>query len=221
MTIRVLAADDQRLMLAAYEMTLRDEPDIDLVGQAANGLEALEETRRLRPDVILMDVRMPVMDGVAATRAVVDEFSSVRILVLTTFDVDEYMIEAIRAGASGFLLKDVSPDELIKAIRVVAAGDAMLTPTSTRILLDALFGTSPPPVRTNGALAKLTEAEVRVLTLVGKGLSNHEISDALFVAETTVRTHLRHVLEKLELRDRIQAVVFAYDTGLVRPTPRA
>jgi DNA-binding NarL/FixJ family response regulator len=202
-------------------MTLRGEPDVDLVGEAADGLEAVEEARRLRPDVVLMDVRMPRMDGVEATRILAAEDQTTKILILTTFDVDEYVAEALRAGASGFLLKDVRPEELIHAIRVVARGDALLAPSVTRRLLDTFASALPSP-RDDRAeiLGALTDAEIKVLTLVGSGLSNQEIAGRLYVAETTVRTHLRHILEKLDLRDRVQAVVVAYDTGLVRPSPR-
>ncbi len=221
MTIRVLVADDQPLMRASYDMILRREPDIQLVGEAADGREAIDESRRLRPDVILMDIRMPVMDGVEATRVLAAENSSTKILILTTFEVDEYVIEALRAGASGFLLKDVAPDELLHAIRVVAGGDALLAPSVTRTLLDSLAGSLPPLRReTTSLLEALTQTELKVLTRVGRGLSNQEIAADLFVADTTVRTHIRHILEKLDLRDRVQAVVLAYDTGLIQPTPR-
>lgn len=221
MTIRVLVADDQPLMRTAFDMTLRAEEDIELVGEAADGAQAIEQARRLRPDVVLMDIRMPILDGVEATRILAGEDKSIRILILTTFDIDEYVIEALRAGASGFLLKDVRPDELVLAIRVVARGDALLAPSVTRRLLDA-FAASLPPIRPQeaNALQALTRSELRVLALVGKGLSNEEIARELFVADTTVRTHIRHILDKLDLRDRVQAVVFAYDTGLVQPTPR-
>jgi DNA-binding NarL/FixJ family response regulator len=220
-TIRVLVVDDQPLMRAAFDMTLRKEADVEVVGEAADGHEAVLETRRLRPDVVLMDVRMPRLDGVEATRILAADGEPAKILILTTFDIDEYVIEALRAGASGFLLKDVRPDELVHAIRVVARGDALLAPSVTRRLLDSVAATLPP-ARANGAsrLDVLTEAELKVLTLVGRGLSNQEISSELFVADTTVRTHIRHILEKLDLRDRVQAVVLAYDTGLVRPPPR-
>lgn len=221
MTIRVLVADDQPLMRAAYDMTLRRERDIQLVGEAADGREAIDESRRLRPDVILMDIRMPVMDGVEATRVLAAENRSTKILILTTFEIDEYVIEALRAGASGFLLKDVAPDELLHAIRVVAGGDALLAPSVTRTLLDSLAGSLPPLRReTTSLLEALTRTELKVLTRVGRGLSNQEIAADLFVADTTVRTHIRHILEKLDLRDRVQAVVLAYDTGLIQPTPR-
>lgn len=218
MTIRVLVADDQPLMRAAFEMTLRTEEDIELVGEATDGLEAVEQARRLRPDVILMDVRMPGLDGVEATRILAAEDRTTKILILTTFDIDEYVIEAIRAGASGFLLKDVRPSDLIEAIRIVARGDALLAPSVTRRLLESIAPSLPalrPPKV--GLLDALTPTERKVLALVGRGASNHEIAAELFVADTTVRTHIRHILEKLALRDRVQAVVLAYDTGLVQP----
>jgi len=217
-TIRVLVADDQPLMRAAFEMTLRTEEDIELVGEASDGLDAVEQARRLRPDVILMDVRMPGLDGVEATRILAAEDRTTKILILTTFDIDEYVIEAIRAGASGFLLKDVRPSDLIEAIRIVARGDALLAPSVTRRLLESIAPSLPalrPPKV--GLLDALTPTERKVLALVGRGASNHEIAAELFVADTTVRTHIRHILEKLALRDRVQAVVLAYDTGLVRP----
>jgi DNA-binding NarL/FixJ family response regulator len=219
-TIRVLVADDQPLMRAAFDMTLRGEPDIELVGEAADGREAVDEARRLRPDVILMDVRMPRLDGVEATRILAADDLTTKILILTTFDIDEYVMEALRAGATGFLLKDVRPDELVHAIRVVARGDALLAPSVIRRLLDAFASLPSPPVEAHGVLGVLTDAEVKVLKLVGTGLSNQEIASELFIADTTVRTHLRHILDKLNLRDRVQAVVLAYDTGLVRPPAR-
>jgi DNA-binding NarL/FixJ family response regulator len=218
MTIRVLIADDQPLMRAAFEMTIRAEPDLELVAECADGQEAIEQARLVRPDVVLMDVRMPTLDGVEATKQLMSDDPTMRILILTTFDIDEYAIEALRAGASGFLLKDVRPDELAQAIRIVARGDALLAPSVTRRLLDTLSEALPPllPKRAR-VLQTLTDSELRVLTLVGKGLSNDEIAIELFVADTTVRTHIRHILDKLELKSRIQAVVLAYDTGLVQP----
>jgi DNA-binding NarL/FixJ family response regulator len=218
MTIRVLVADDQPLMRTAYDMTLRAEEDMELVGEAADGQEAIDLARELHPDVILMDIRMPVLDGVEATRIVGTEEPSAKVLVLTTFDVDEYVVEALRAGASGFLLKDVRPEELIQAIRIVARGDALLAPSVTRKLLEAVGpALEPLQPKRSSALSHLTESELKVLALVGRGLSNDEIAAELFVAETTVRTHLRHILDKLGLRNRVQAVVLAYDTGLVQP----
>ena len=222
MTIRVLVADDQPLMRTAYDMTLRAEDDMELVGEAADGDEAVEQTRRLHPDVILMDVRMPIRDGVEATRIIGEEDPSIKVLILTTFDFDEYVVEALRAGASGFLLKDVRPDELAQAIRVVARGDALLAPSVTRRLLEAVAPTlEPMRAKRADPLATLTESELRVLALVGRGLSNDEIAAELYVAESTVRKHLRHILDKLSLRNRVQAVVLAYDTGLVQPNARA
>jgi DNA-binding NarL/FixJ family response regulator len=188
------------------------------VGEASDGLDAVEQARRLRPDVILMDVRMPGLDGVEATRILAAEDRTTKILILTTFDIDEYVIEAIRAGASGFLLKDVRPSDLIEAIRIVARGDALLAPSVTRRLLESIAPSLPalrPPKV--GLLDALTPTERKVLALVGRGASNQEIAAELFVADTTVRTHIRHILEKLALRDRVQAVVLAYDTGLVQP----
>jgi DNA-binding NarL/FixJ family response regulator len=214
-TIRVLVVDDQPLMRAAFDMTIRAEPDLELVGEAADGQQAVEQARLLRPDVVLMDIRMPIMDGVDATRILAAEHRSIKILILTTFDIDEYVIEGIRAGASGF-----RPDELVHAIRVVASGDAVLAPSVTRRLLDTVAGSLPPARQdTTARLKGLTVTELKVLTLVGEGYSNDEIARRLFVAETTVRTHIRHILDKLDLRDRIQAVVLAHDTGLVRPSP--
>jgi DNA-binding NarL/FixJ family response regulator len=219
--ISVLIADDQPLMRVAFDMTLSAEVDMRVVGEAADGQQAVEQTRRLHPDVVLMDVRMPILDGVEATRVLVAEDTSTKILILTTFDVDEYVIEALRAGASGFLLKDVRADELLNAIRVIARGDALLAPSVTRRLLD-MFARSLPPLqpKRRSRLDALTDSELKVLTLVGKGCTNEEIAQELFVADTTVRTHIRHIFEKLDLRNRVQAVVLAYDTGLVHPTPR-
>ena len=219
--IRVLIADDQPLMRAAFDMTIRAEPDMAVVGEAADGSEAVEMARDLRPDVILMDVRMPVLDGVEATRQLSAQADPPKVLLLTTFEIDSYAIEALRAGASGFLLKDVHPQQLAEAIRVVARGEALLATTVTRRLLDAFADSTPPvpPMRAR-VLSALTEAELRVLRLVGRGLSNEEIAAELVVAETTVRTHVRHILDKLELRNRVQAVVLAYDAGLVEPNLR-
>ena len=222
MTIRVLVADDQPLMRTAYDMTLRTEEDVELVGEAGDGSEAVELARRLHPDVILMDIRMPVLDGVEATRVLCAEDPAIKVLILTTFDIDEYVVEALRAGASGFLLKDVRPVELVEAIRIVARGDALLAPSVTRRLLEAVASSlEPARPRRDAPLDALTDSERRVLALVGRGLSNEEIAAELFVAQTTVRTHLRHILDKLGLRNRVQAVVLAYDTGLVEPRTRA
>jgi DNA-binding NarL/FixJ family response regulator len=219
-TIRVLVVDDQPLMRAAFEMTLRAEDDMEFVGEAADGREAIEQARLLRPDVILMDIRMPELDGVEATRILAAEDADARILILTTFDIDEYVLEALRAGASGFLLKDVRADELVHAIRSVADGDTLLAPSVTRRLLEKFIEPRPPGPDQALELRTLTPTERTVLTLIGRGRSNSEIAAELFVADTTVRTHVRHIFEKLGLRDRVQAVVLAYSTGLVTPTPR-
>ena len=220
MTIRVLVADDQPLMRAAFEMTLRPEEDIEVVGEAANGHEAIEQARRLHPDVILMDIRMPELDGVEATRILASDVDAVKILILTTFDIDEYVVEALEAGASGFLLKDIRADELVKAIRVVAAGETLLAPSVTRRLLETFIRPRQSAPEQARELEGLTPMERKVLTLIGRGHSNSEIAASLFIADTTVRTHVRHIFEKLGLRDRVQAVVFAYSTGLVSPAPR-
>jgi len=217
-TIRVLVADDQPLMRAAFEMTLRTEEDIELVGEASDGLDAVEQARRLRPDVILMDVRMPGLDGVEATRILAAEDRTTKILILTTFDIDEYVIEAIRAGASGFLLKDALPDELVHAVRVVAAGDALLAPSVTRRMIARFATQKPRSTASSGRLAELTDREREVLVLIGLGRSNGEIATELFIAEQTVKTHVGKILAKVGARDRVQAVIFAYDTGIVEPT---
>ena len=220
MTIRVLVVDDQPLMRAAFEMTLRAEDDIEHVGEAADGREAIEQARLLRPDVILMDIRMPELDGVEATRILAAEDATTKILILTTFDIDEYVLAALQAGASGFLLKDVRPEELVHAIRSVADGDTLLAPSVTRRLLESFIEPRPPGAEPAFELQVLTPTERTVLTLIGRGRSNGEIAAELFIADTTVRTHVRHIFEKLGLRDRVQAVVLAYSTGLVTPTPR-
>jgi DNA-binding NarL/FixJ family response regulator len=214
--IRVLLVDDQALVRSGFRMILEAREDIDVVGEAENGREAVELAATTHPDVILMDVRMPEVDGVEATRRILDSGSAARVLILTTFDLDEYVVRAIRAGASGFLLKDVRPAELVDAIRVVAAGEALLAPTVTRRLLDRFARTledETPPV----ALGELTDRELEILGLVARGLSNAEIAERLVVSETTVKTHVSSVLRKLHLRDRVQAVIAAYDAGLVRP----
>lgn len=213
--IRVVVADDQPLVRSGFRMILDERPDIELVGEAGDGREAIELARRLDPDVVLMDVRMPVLDGVEATRRLVDANSRARILVLTTFDVDEYVYAAVRAGASGFLLKDVEPVELVDAIRVVAAGNSLFGPAATRRLVER-FGTQARPAESD-ALERLTDREREILELVACGLSNAEIAQRLFLGETTVKTHVSSMLRKLGVRDRVQAVIAAYDAGLVRP----
>ena len=220
MTVRVLLCDDQALVRSGFRMVLEARADMEVVGEAENGAQAVELTARSHPDVVLMDVRMPVMDGVEATRRLAETGTSARIVILTTFDSDEYVYEALRAGASGFLLKDVQPAQLVDAIRVVARGEALLAPTVTRRLLDRFAHTLPDSSRTApDALAELTERELEVLTLLASGLSNAELAERLFVSETTVKTHVSSILRKLGLRDRVQAVVLAYQAGLVRPPP--
>ena len=215
--IRVLLADDQALVRGGFQMILASQPDIEVVGEAEDGRQAIDLTNRLLPDVILMDVRMPVLDGLEATRRLVDLGTSARILILTTFDLDEYVYAAIRSGASGFLLKDVRPSQLVDAIRVVAEGEALLAPPVTKRLLERFAATLPTPEERAPALATLTERERDVLELVAIGLSNAEIAARLFLGETTVKTHVSSLLRKLGLRDRVQAVVLAYEAGLVRP----
>jgi DNA-binding NarL/FixJ family response regulator len=218
MSIRVLLADDQALVRSGFRMILEARPEIEVVGEAEDGVEAMEATRRLLPDVILMDIRMPNVDGVEATRRLVSRGTESRILILTTFDLDEYVYEAIRAGASGFLLKDVRPQELVDAIHVVAKGDALLAPSITRRLLDRFAEQAPEdPAKPPPQLESLTERELEVLKLVARGWSNAELAEKLFLSETTVKTHVSSVLRKLGLRDRVQAVVLAYEAGLVRP----
>jgi DNA-binding NarL/FixJ family response regulator len=214
-SIRVLIADDQALVRSGFRLILETRADLEVVGEAEDGPEAIALARELDPQVILMDIRMPTIDGIEATRQIVASGSSTRILVLTTFDIDEYVYEAIRAGASGFLLKDVRPADLIDAIRLIADGNALLGPTVTRRLLDRF---SVPDTRANPAIvAGLTERERETLQLLASGLSNAELADRLFLSETTVKTHVSSILRKLGVRDRVQAVISAYDAGLVQP----
>jgi DNA-binding NarL/FixJ family response regulator len=220
MTIRVLLVDDQALVRTGFRMIINTEPDLEVVGEAEDGRQAITQTHRLQPDVVLMDVRMPELDGVQATRQLAGPGvpHPTKVIILTTFDLDEYVVEALRAGASGFLLKDASATTLVEAIRVVARGEALLAPTVTRRLLDRFAPRLPAvdPLVTHN-LATLTERELEILKLIARGLSNQEIATRLFLAETTVKTHVSNLLAKLQLRDRIQAVVLAYDTGIVRP----
>jgi DNA-binding NarL/FixJ family response regulator len=214
--IRVLLVDDQALVRSGFRMILEAQGDFEVIGEAEDGREAVELAAVTTPDVILMDVRMPGLDGVEATRRILAAGSTARVLILTTFDLDEYVFAAIRAGASGFLLKDVRPAQLVEAIRIVAAGEALLAPTVTRRLLDR-FASDMPDERTPPELDGLTERELEILRLVAEGLSNAEVAARLVVGETTVKSHVSSILRKLRLRDRVQAVVAAYDAGLVRP----
>jgi DNA-binding NarL/FixJ family response regulator len=217
--ITVLLVDDQQLVRTGFRMILADEGDIDVVGEAKDGSQAVDLAGRLNPDVVVMDIRMPVMDGVEATRRIVAAAGvRSRVLILTTFDADEYVVEALRAGASGFVLKDVPPDDFGAAIRTIARGDSLLAPSVTRQLLDRFRDRLPAPASDADArLLELTDRELEVLKLVARGLSNREIAERLVLAEPTVKTHVSHMLLKLDLRDRAQAVVLAYEAGLVRP----
>ena len=213
MSIRVLVADDQSMVRAGFRMLLSGEEDIEVVAEASNGLEAVDKAARFRPTVVLMDIRMPELDGLEATRRIVAADHGARVLVLTTFDLDEYVYEALAAGASGFVLEDDPPEQLIAAIRTVAAGDALLSPTVTKRVIRQ-FARLPRPTRPQ-AFDELTSREREVFRLVANGLSNAEIAKELFISETTVKTHVTHIFQKLDLRDRVQAVVLAYRTGLV------
>lgn len=214
--IRVLVADDEALIRDSFRMLLEPEPDIEWVGEAVDGREVVARVRELRPDLVLMDVRMPIMDGLAATRALTAAGFATRVLVLTTYDSEQYLYDAMRAGAGGFCLKDMRRDELMHAIRTVASGEALLHPTLTRRLLEQ-FATSPPPGAPQPSTLGLTARETEVLTLVAQALSNSEIAARMHLGEATVKTHLASLMRKLDLRDRVQAVVFAYESGLVRP----
>jgi DNA-binding NarL/FixJ family response regulator len=215
-TIRVLIADDQALMRGGFRLILDAQDDLEVVGEAIDGRDAVEQYRRLRPDVVVMDVRMPAMDGIEATRRLTADDPPARVLILTTFDLDEYVFQALRAGASGFLLKDRPPEELVAAVRVVASGEALLAPSITRRLIEE-FARRPETAAQPPELDDLTDREREVLVLMAHGLSNAEVAGRLFVAETTVKTHVGRVLQKLSLRDRAQAVVLAYESGLVQP----
>ena len=217
-TIRVLVADDQSMVRAGFRMLLAGEEDIDVVAEASNGLEAVEKAERFHPDVILMDIRMPELDGLEATRRILATDNGARILVLTTFNLDEYVYEALRAGASGFVLKDDPPEQLIAAVRAVAAGDALLSPTVTKLVIKQ-FTRTPRPAPPK-ELEELSERERDVFRLIARGLSNAEIGQELYISETTVKTHITHILQKLGLRDRVQAVVLAYQTGLFEADTR-
>jgi DNA-binding NarL/FixJ family response regulator len=218
MTVRVLLADDQELVRAGFRMILETQADIEVVSEAGDGVEAVAATWRVRPDVVLMDIRMPNLDGLQATKQIMATGSRSRVLILTTFDLDEYVYQALAAGASGFLLKNAPPEQLIDAVRVVAAGDALLSPSITRRVIEQ-FTRLPPPGGTD-VLAGLTDREREVLKLVARGMSNAEIAAQLFVSDATVKSHVAHLLAKLQLRDRVQAVVLAYESGLIRPGTR-
>jgi DNA-binding NarL/FixJ family response regulator len=220
MTIRVMIVDDQALLRAGFRMILGTEPDLEVVGEADDGRQAVEQAARQAPDVILMDIRMPGVDGLDATRRLLAAAAPAvppRVIILTTFDLDEYVYEALRAGASGFLLKDTPPDQLIAAIRVVAAGDALIAPSITRRLIGEFAARPARPSEPPAGLADLTPRELEVLRLVARGRSNAEIAETLVVSGTTVKSHVARILMKLDLRDRVQAVVLAYESGLVQP----
>ena len=216
MSVRVLVADDQAMVREGFSVLLGAQPDIEVVGEAVDGQEAVDKAAQLRPDVVVMDVHMPVLNGLEATRLIVAA-DRPKVLVVTTFDLDEYVYEALRAGASGFLLKDASAQALAEAVRVVAAGDAMLSPSVTRRLLGAFTRLGPPRAPGQDQVEQLTERETEVLTLIARGRSNAEIAQDLVVAEQTVKTHVGRILTKLGLRDRTQAAIHAYEIGLVRP----
>jgi DNA-binding NarL/FixJ family response regulator len=219
-SVRVVIADDQALVRAGFRMILEAEPDIEVVGEAEDGMQAVEEIKRLKPDVALMDIRMPRQDGLEATRQVVgngDDDRPTRVLMLTTFDLNEYVYAALRAGASGFLLKDVPADQLVAGIRVVADGDALLAPSITRRLIEEFAQRTPVELTPPKALEELTAREMEVFKLIARGLSNAEIAAELIVSDTTVKTHVARILMKLHLRDRVQAVVYAYESGMIQP----
>jgi len=223
MTVRVLIADDQQLVRAGFRLILERQPGVEVVGEATNGAEAVAGAERLSPDVVLMDIRMPDLDGIQATRLILANpaTAGVRVVILTTFDLDEYVYDALKAGANGFLLKDLPPEQLAAAVLTVSQGDALLSPSVTRRLIEAFTAANRPAGRPPAVLDQLTPREVEVLELLAAGLSNVEIAGKLFVAETTVKTHVARLLAKLGLRDRVQAVVFAYSSGLVRPAAGA
>jgi DNA-binding NarL/FixJ family response regulator len=217
MTIRVVIADDQGMVRAGFRSLLAHESDIEVVGEAADGQAAVAIVRHTRPDVVLMDIRMPVLDGLAATRRLMAEPQPPRVLALTTFDLDQYVYEALRAGAAGFLLKDATVEDLVAAIRTLAAGNAILDPAVTRRVIEAFVRSKPPDPSATAKLDRLTEREVQVLRLIARGLSNAELARRLVVTDATAKTHVSNVLTKLDLRDRVQGVIYAYETGLVQP----
>ena len=218
MPLRVLIADDQALLRAGFRLILTSEPDMQVAGEVADGDQAVEAARRLRPDVILMDIRMPKLDGLEATRRITSGAPPPpRVIILTTYDLDEYVYEALAAGASGFLLKDVPPEELINAVRVVAAGDALLSPSVTRRLIEEFARRPSRHTQESPSIHGLTDRESEILRLVASGMSNQEIATSLFLAESTIKTHITRIFSKLGVRDRVQAVVVAYEVGLVKP----
>jgi DNA-binding NarL/FixJ family response regulator len=214
MPIRVLLVDDQTLVRTGFRLILGSEPDIEVVGDAADGEAGVDLGRRLRPDVVLMDIRMPKVDGIEATRRLTRDLPATKVVILTTYDLDEYVFDALRAGASGFILKDAPPDQLVNAVRVAAGGDALLAPSVTRRLVEEFARRTP---RADLPLADLTARELEVLKLIAKALSNAEIAERLVVSEGTVKTHVARILDKLDCRDRVQVVVAAYESGLVQP----
>jgi DNA-binding NarL/FixJ family response regulator len=217
----VLIADDQALVRVGLRKILESEPDMDVVGEAADGEDAVTSVRKLRPDVVLMDIRMPVLDGIEATRRIVRAQAGTRVLMLTTFGLDSYVYDALRAGASGFMLKDAPPEEIAAAVRIVASGDALLAPSVTRTVIEEFARQSPAPPPTPPQVAELTPREREVLDLLARGMSNPQICERLFISEATAKTHVARILQKLDLRDRVQAVIYAYETGLVAPgSPR-
>ena len=220
MSIRILIADDQQLVRTGFRAILSAEPDLEVVGEAGDGHEAIDASARLSPDIVLMDIRMPKLDGLAATRRLTAGASKTRVIILTTFDLDEYVYEALRGGASGFLLKDAPAEQLVTAIRVVADGEALLAPSITRRLI-AEFARHPPPDANPAQIEALTTRELEVLKLVARGLSNGDIGMELFLSDATIKTHVRHILAKLGLHDRVQVVVLAYESGVVRPGERS
>ena len=217
MTIGVLIADDQALVRAGFRMILEADEHVRVVGEASDGVQAIAASRRTRPDVVLMDIRMPVMDGLEATRRILATTDPPRVLMLTTFDLDEYVFDALYAGASGFLLKDVAPEQLLDGIRTIAHGDSLLSPSVTRRLIEAFVSDHPRRPEPPAGLDELTARELEVLGLLARGLSNAEIAEQLVVSSTTIKTHVARILDKLDLRDRVQAVVLAYETGIIRP----
>jgi DNA-binding NarL/FixJ family response regulator len=217
MTITVVVADDQSLVRAGFRMILEADPDLRIVAEACDGNEAVEASRHSRPDVVLMDIRMPVMDGLEATRRIMKLPDPPRVLILTTYDTDEYVFEAIVIGASGFLLKDTAPEDLLSGIRTIANGDSLLSPSVTRRLIEAFVQDHPATATPPAGLQNLTERELQIFQLLARGLSNAEIAEELYLSSATVKTHVARVLDKLGVRDRVQAVVVAYETGVVRP----